>query len=461
MSLATRCIHCGTIFKIVEDQLKVSEGWVRCGRCQEVFNALPTLFDMESEAPPPRRTPPPQPAPVHEPVTTVPVFAPTATPSQTRLTEDAMPPEPPRPVRSATDFELDTRLPAEEMNLARRAPPTPPPTAPAPAVPTFTEPPRRSTSAASPLAPPPVPVDDLPSTDEADALDSRYLMPSHRERPAQHRRTRGPEFADAEFPTDAWRDADADVSSVPVAEDRHAPRFTAASVEPEALLRNSTAPTPSPAATAAPCTAPAKPAAPTKRTASSKKTLVAAPTPDFIRRAQRQAFWRRPSVRGVLTGLTLALMISLGVQVAHQFRDALAAQYPVLRPALTQWCEMVQCTLQPPLRIDDLQVDSATLLRASSAGPHHYRLTVVVHNRANIAVAWPHVDLTLTDISGAVVARRSFAPADAQWHDGSEVQKQFAPRPVAVPPQSSTTLVWQLRAPTLQPAGYTAELFYP
>lgn len=59
MSLATRCIHCGTIFKIVEDQLKVSEGWVRCGRCNEVFNALPTLFDMDSEAPPPRRTPAP------------------------------------------------------------------------------------------------------------------------------------------------------------------------------------------------------------------------------------------------------------------------------------------------------------------------------------------------------------------------------------------------------------------
>ncbi|MFZ2297778.1 MAG: zinc-ribbon domain-containing protein, partial [Aquabacterium sp.] len=57
MSLATRCIHCGTIFKIVEDQLKVSEGWVRCGRCHEVFNALPTLFDMDSEAPPPRRAP--------------------------------------------------------------------------------------------------------------------------------------------------------------------------------------------------------------------------------------------------------------------------------------------------------------------------------------------------------------------------------------------------------------------
>ena len=53
MSLATRCTACGTIFRVVQDQLKVSEGWVRCGRCQQVFNALQCLFDLEREAPPP------------------------------------------------------------------------------------------------------------------------------------------------------------------------------------------------------------------------------------------------------------------------------------------------------------------------------------------------------------------------------------------------------------------------
>ncbi|MBA3625991.1 MAG: zinc-ribbon domain-containing protein [Methylibium sp.] len=54
MTLATRCTACGTIFRVVQDQLKVSEGWVRCGRCQEVFNALESLFDLEREAPPQR-----------------------------------------------------------------------------------------------------------------------------------------------------------------------------------------------------------------------------------------------------------------------------------------------------------------------------------------------------------------------------------------------------------------------
>ncbi len=46
MSLATRCPACSTVFRVVQDQLRVSEGWVRCGRCTEVFNAVDHMVDM-------------------------------------------------------------------------------------------------------------------------------------------------------------------------------------------------------------------------------------------------------------------------------------------------------------------------------------------------------------------------------------------------------------------------------
>jgi predicted Zn finger-like uncharacterized protein len=49
MSLATRCPSCGTIFRVVQDQLKVSEGWVRCGQCHEVFHGIEALFDLDSD----------------------------------------------------------------------------------------------------------------------------------------------------------------------------------------------------------------------------------------------------------------------------------------------------------------------------------------------------------------------------------------------------------------------------
>jgi len=42
MSFTTRCPTCGTMFRVVADQLKISEGWVRCGHCADVFDA--TLY---------------------------------------------------------------------------------------------------------------------------------------------------------------------------------------------------------------------------------------------------------------------------------------------------------------------------------------------------------------------------------------------------------------------------------
>lgn len=81
MSLATRCTACGTVFRVVQDQLRVSEGWVRCGRCNEVFNAVDHLVDLS------RVTPPAQPASSNAPVQVAPqvVAAPAAEATDTPL----------------------------------------------------------------------------------------------------------------------------------------------------------------------------------------------------------------------------------------------------------------------------------------------------------------------------------------------------------------------------------------
>jgi len=39
MSQITTCPSCSTRFRVVADQLRISDGWVRCGQCQEVFDA--------------------------------------------------------------------------------------------------------------------------------------------------------------------------------------------------------------------------------------------------------------------------------------------------------------------------------------------------------------------------------------------------------------------------------------
>ncbi|HSV44521.1 MAG TPA: zinc-ribbon domain-containing protein, partial [Ramlibacter sp.] len=57
MSLITCCPACQTMFRVVPDQLRISEGWVRCGHCSEVFDAAAHLQDRlpGPAAPPPSR----------------------------------------------------------------------------------------------------------------------------------------------------------------------------------------------------------------------------------------------------------------------------------------------------------------------------------------------------------------------------------------------------------------------
>ena len=57
MSQVTRCPACQTRFKVVADQLRIAQGWVRCGHCGEVFDAAVQLAPdataaLELEQPP-------------------------------------------------------------------------------------------------------------------------------------------------------------------------------------------------------------------------------------------------------------------------------------------------------------------------------------------------------------------------------------------------------------------------
>jgi predicted Zn finger-like uncharacterized protein len=60
MNLYTRCLHCGTTFRVTTQQLQASSGQVRCGQCKQVFDAFATLTAQEPQpAAPERETPSP------------------------------------------------------------------------------------------------------------------------------------------------------------------------------------------------------------------------------------------------------------------------------------------------------------------------------------------------------------------------------------------------------------------
>jgi len=74
--MLTRCPRCQTTFRVTPEQLKARQGKVRCGECQEVFNALDTL--IEAPAPPVMAAevpvlPTPNLAPLEEEATPTPV----------------------------------------------------------------------------------------------------------------------------------------------------------------------------------------------------------------------------------------------------------------------------------------------------------------------------------------------------------------------------------------------------
>jgi predicted Zn finger-like uncharacterized protein len=395
--LATRCPACGTVFRVVPDQLRVSEGWVRCGRCSEVFNATQSLVDLDTAvarkampppapaAPPPPAAPPrasaPGPAPAEAPVQ-----APAETTAATPAEAQASAPVPMAEMEPA-DIEPGASRPAEFGALDAG----PPQDGPAPAA-----------EAAMP---------------DLDFGEDRR-EPAFDDAPA-----RSPTPAAAEATEAAAVDVPLEAPPEPAAE----PTLEAAASPP------TVAP---PQDIVLPATA-----------APASDAADAAAKPEFLRRAERAERWRRPWVRALL-GLGVLLGLGgLAGQLLHEYRDLAAARYPQLRPLLEQGCAWLDCRVGAARAIDSLAVESSGLVRVE--GSDLYRLSVVLRNRAGIPLALPALDLALTDRQGRLIARRVLRPGEL----GATAETLEA--------GAETTLAGTLRAANGPVAGYTVELFYP
>jgi predicted Zn finger-like uncharacterized protein len=49
MNWITRCPACGVTYKVVPDQLKVAQGWLRCGQCQQAFDSTGMVLSWPVE----------------------------------------------------------------------------------------------------------------------------------------------------------------------------------------------------------------------------------------------------------------------------------------------------------------------------------------------------------------------------------------------------------------------------
>jgi predicted Zn finger-like uncharacterized protein len=344
MSLATCCTACGTVFRVVQDQLKVSEGWVRCGRCDEVFNALEGLFDLERDAPP----------------------------------------EPGAATRPAA-------LGDEGLSSADALGPA-----------------------------------SKPRAEPKDNLYPRFEPGEERHDPSLVERLGAELFPDRGTPGGSASSS----------------RFTAlepfdikdSRIDAESLID------------ATPFT---RPPLDSELPSEDSRPLHhdASAAPEFLRRDESGSGWQRPWVRVMLAFALLALLAALTLQMGHHFRDSIAARWPAAAPLLAQWCGVAKCAVAPLRRIDDIAVESTTFARANA--PDQFRLAVVLRNRGSLALAVPSVDLSLTDASGNLLARKALSPQD------------FRVASAVIEPGAESQLQLVLAAGTPLVTGYTVEIFYP
>ena len=303
------------MFKVVPDQLKVSDGWVRCGHCDGVFDASAHFQAIvEPHLPGPDFMAEDAPADFVPPI---------AAATSRAVVDDA----------SISDA---NELPNEaDSQLYQASSLTPSDVSDAP----------RFTAQSH--------IDDA----SVSAPLSNYLS--------------APEAADFPFPEDHGRSQDAS--------DRRALYGSAASNKPASSLK----------------------------TDDVRRPVL--PEVTFVQSAKRREKFKGPFYTVLAVLMTLVLLAALALQVLLHERDALAARYPALLPAMTVMCEQMDCQINPPRVIEAITIDSSSF---TQVGPDAYRLNVVLKNTRSAAVAMPALEVTLTGSQNEVLLRRVLLPTE-------------------------------------------------
>ncbi|MBK6805659.1 MAG: zinc-ribbon domain-containing protein [Betaproteobacteria bacterium] len=165
--------------------------------------------------------------------------------------------------------------------------------------------------------------------------------------------------------------------------------------------------------------------------------------------------WDKPRqrMRSTWAGAgAVVLALALVGQAIWHFRDAIAAHFPASRSALVGLCAQAGCTIRPLRDVAALSIEASDL-QADAAHKGLLILTATVRNRANFAIAFPHLELTLTDAQDQPVVRRAFAPAD--YAGGT------ADLGRGLPANGEVAIKLFIDASATSQAGYRLYLFYP
>jgi predicted Zn finger-like uncharacterized protein len=486
MALATQCPHCGTMFRVASDQLKLRGGIVRCGSCQEIFDGSATLVDLDAL---PARAPvavtPEAPAP--SPAPSVP--EPDALPVQAEASAEApsapIPEEEPlAPLDVAVAlpnfddqpvYTLDFDHTFDPFGILPKVDAPEPAPAPAPDDTAVSdEAPQPALQPWTQLLKDPEPVADAvpsaaPAVDEAPPESDEPVQPVA----APHGAYDLPPARDGRIEPAFGLPVDEELVAAPLP--GHEPEPEPASPDLPARSKAPAADAPPPLLRESPPSAVTHPAAahipPVARTPAAKRLEKAAarrskltPTriesqpklraaeidePEFVKRGRQQEQSGRTRKIALVAG-SLALLVLLFAQGVLNFRNALAARFPAAKPALVSGCAMFGCRVELPAQIDNLAIETGEL---TTLGGGAYSFTTELRNAGGTAQAWPSLELALTDANDKPLVRRVFAPSD-YLAAGTPVANGIAPR-------AEQAIKLHFRVDDLKPSGYHIAVFYP
>lgn len=175
----------------------------------------------------------------------------------------------------------------------------------------------------------------------------------------------------------------------------------------------------------------------------------AKPDPSFVVAARRRTFWSSTPMRILSWLALLALGLGLATQLAWMQRSWLAARMPQWAPSLQAACAALGCRIDPYRHLDAITIEDSSFLRRED---EPFQLGVSLRNGTGLAVASPAIELTLTDASDQVLARRVFTAAELGM-----------PPELAAHGEAGSTRAIRLVDP-VDPqavAGYRVKAFYP
>ncbi|HEX7867939.1 MAG TPA: zinc-ribbon and DUF3426 domain-containing protein [Variovorax sp.] len=485
MSLVTRCPSCTTTFKVVRDQLRISDGWVRCGRCSNVFDATLDLHETADGASAPVQGSGYMPGLVEQ--------QPAAVEAASLVQEPSAPPRPPTEPLIEEEDPAPAASPAEDADFFDDEPEhqhqsreeedlLPPDALVLAPAPTVAPPPAQQTS-----SPPPSPLPSFSLT-----------LP-------EHGLVADEPWSDLDVSEPAWRppkstlppfpNIDLNLASPPPAPPPPTPPLPVAPriIKTRALIERASDDDDAAGereqlekdhdqVQMQKALRRARVKSAKIASAKAREERAAAQAPDMVVQAasasddpvltsvfeppeghpfadedeaaeKAPGFWQRKGVRVVLVLLVVLAVLLLVLQVIRHERDGIVARQPNLRPALVALCQYTGCELGALRQIGDIVIEGAAFAREKSGG-NDYRLSFTLRNGATVPLAMPAVELSLLDTQERAVVRRVLMPAD---YGAPAVLPARADRAASLPLTLSAS-----EAAALPPvAGYRVEAFYP